>query len=81
MPSRYPAAREAESRFHSRYGRGHLYPTEVVADYTVPLDALYESEGVTPGEPTIGVDKPFAGRPSTAPVKEKSSSRWRTGNE
>lgn len=78
MPSRYPAAREAEERFHSRYGRG---PSDyVVADYTARVVNVYDDS--FRDEP-VATAASLGPRPSTAPApaREKSSSSWRQLNK
>jgi hypothetical protein len=82
MPSRYPAAREAEDRFHSRYGAHY-----VVADYTTAagVDELYyEDYGHDEPAPPVAAltsEASLGPRPSTAPGREKSSSGWRNLNK
>jgi len=84
MPSRYPA-REAEDRFHSRYGSGGEY---VVANYTTGQANIgHENEAAEQVPAAVArraslTSEASAGpRPQTAPAREKSSSGWRNLNK
>eukprot|EP00740_Mantoniella_antarctica_P007885 CAMPEP_0181355924 /NCGR_PEP_ID=MMETSP1106-20121128/4155_1 /TAXON_ID=81844 /ORGANISM="Mantoniella antarctica, Strain SL-175" /LENGTH=295 /DNA_ID=CAMNT_0023468689 /DNA_START=29 /DNA_END=912 /DNA_ORIENTATION=+ len=82
MPSRYPA-REAEDRFHSRYGSGGEY---VVANYTTGQANIgHENEAAEQAavarRASLTSEASAGPRPQTAPAREKSSSGWRNLNK